>query len=398
MTVEQREALTFRLERFRALGMGVLETASATFLLLIAHRVFAAGPAVKGLIQSSGSFGLLLSPLIVIWAATRGLDAGRAASRLFAVGAVALLVAAATPWLPVFVGGVLVAFVCVAGAAPFFAGIYEANYRADRRGDLFSRNVMVRIAGSILFAWGAGWLLDRHEGAWPVVLVTYAVALGVGAACLRRCPAVVVSAGAGTHPLRAFRVVGEDPVFRWTLVSWMLMGFANLTMFPLRVEYLSNRRYGLDLSAEEVALLTSVIPNVARLCFTRAWGRLFDRMNFLTLRALLNTGFMLGILSFFTGGGMTGLVVGALLFGVSNAGADVAWTLWVTKFAPPGRVTEYMAVHTFLTGLRGVVAPFAAFYLALHAGIATTAVVMAGMILVASLILPRGKSRAAGSS
>jgi hypothetical protein len=396
--VEQREALTFRLERFRALGMGVLETANATFLLLIAHRVFAAGPAVKGLIQSSGSLGLLLSPLIVIWAATRGLDAGRAASRLFAVGAVALLVAAATPWLPVFVGGVLVAFVCVAGAAPFFAGIYEANYRADRRGDLFSRNVMVRIAGSILFAWGAGWLLDRHEGAWPVVMVTYAVALGVGAACLRRCPAVVVSAGAGTHPLRAFRVVGEDPVFRWTLVSWMLMGFANLTMFPLRVEYLSNRRYGLDLSAEEVALLTSVIPNVARLCFTRAWGRLFDRMNFLTLRALLNTGFMLGILSFFTGGGMTGLVAGALLFGVSNAGADVAWTLWVTKFAPPGRVTEYMAVHTFLTGLRGVVAPFAAFYLALHAGIATTAVVMAGMILVASLILPRGKSRAAQGS
>ena len=396
MTVEQREALTFRLERFRALGMGVLETANATFLLLIAHRVFAAGPAVKGLIQSSGSFGLLLSPLIVIWAATRGLDAGRAASRLFAVGAVALLVAAATPWLPVFVGGCLAAFVCVAGAAPFFAGIYEANYRADRRGDLFSRNVMVRIAGSILFAWGAGWLLDRHQGAWPVVMVTYAVALGVGAACLRRCPAVVVRAGAGTHPLRAFRVVGEDPVFRWTLVSWMLMGFANLTMFPLRVEYLSNRRYGLDLSAEEVALLTSVIPNVARLCFTRAWGRLFDRMNFLTLRALLNTGFMLGILSFFTGGGMTGLVAGALLFGVSNAGADVAWTLWVTKFAPPGRVTEYMAVHTFLTGLRGVVAPFAAFYLALHAGIATTAVVMAGMILVASLILPRGKSRAAG--
>ena len=46
MTVEQREALTFRLERFRALGMGVLETANATFLLLIAHRVFAAGPAV----------------------------------------------------------------------------------------------------------------------------------------------------------------------------------------------------------------------------------------------------------------------------------------------------------------------------------------------------------------
>jgi MFS family permease len=167
------------------------------------------------------------------------------------------------------------------------------------------------------------------------------------------------------------------------------MGFANLTMFPLRVEYLSNTRYGLNLSATDIALLTSIIPNVARLCFSRAWGRLFDRMDFLTLRAILNTGFMLGILSFFTGTGWPGLTAGAILFGISNAGADVAWTLWVTKFAPPGRVTEYMAVHTFLTGLRGIVAPFAAFYLASHAGIGPTAIAMALMILAASLILSR---------
>ena len=46
-----------------------------------------------------------------------------------------------------------------------------------------------------------------------------------------------------------------------------------------------------------------------------------------------------------------------------------------------------MAVHTFLTGLRGIVAPFAAFYLAAHAGIGPTATAMALMILAASLIL-----------
>ncbi|MCX6886215.1 MAG: MFS transporter, partial [Verrucomicrobia bacterium] len=45
----------------------------------------------------------------------------------------------------------------------------------------------------------------------------------------------------------------------------------------------------------------------------------------------------------------------------SNAGADVAWGLWVTKFAPPGRVADYMSVHTFFTGVRGVVAPLVAF-------------------------------------
>jgi hypothetical protein len=56
-------------------------------------------------------------------------------------------------------------------------------------------------------------------------------------------------------------------------------------------------------------------------------------------------------------------VGGAIAFGISNAGADVAWSLWVIKFAPPERVADYMSVHTFFTGVRGVLAPLAAFYL-----------------------------------
>ena len=41
----------------------------------------------------------------------------------------------------------------------------------------------------------------------------------------------------------------------------------------------------------------------------------------------------------------------------------MAWSLWVTKFAPPGKVPDYMAVHTFFTGLRGLLAPVTAFTL-----------------------------------
>ena len=45
---------------------------------------------------------------------------------------------------------------------------------------------------------------------------------------------------------------------------------------------------------------------------------------------------------------------------ISGAGADVAWSLWVTKFAPPERVADYMSVHTFFTGVRGFLAPVTA--------------------------------------
>jgi hypothetical protein len=121
-------------------------------------------------------------------------------------------------------------------------------------------------------------------------------------------------------------------------------------------------------------------------------------MNFFTLRILLNTGFMLGILSFFTGTGLAGLYIGAVLFRISNAGADLAWSLWVTKVAPPALTTEYMTVHTFLTGIRGIIAPFAAFYMAACFGIGVTAVSMAALILTASLVLARERPRTASET
>ena len=187
--------------------------------------------------------------------------------------------------------------------------------------------------------------------------------------------------------MRALRFVRDDVVFRRTLVAWMLMGFANLMMLPLRVEYLAHERYGLHLPADQIALYTSVVPNLARLVMSPVWGRLFDRMNFFALRFALNVGFIVGILSFFTTNSTTGLVCGAVFYGISNAGGDVAWSLWVTKFAPPDRVADYMSVHTSFTGLRGVAAPVVAFQLAGVVALPVLGWISAGLIGAACLVL-----------
>ena len=81
------------------------------------------------------------------------------------------------------------------------------------------------------------------------------------------------------------------------------------------------------------------------------------------------------------------LLAGAVIFGIANAGGDVAWGLWVTKLAPPERVADYMSVHTFFTGVRGVTAPVAAFYAAQSLALGTIGLVCAGLILAASLLL-----------
>jgi hypothetical protein len=137
----------------------------------------------------------------------------------------------------------------------------------------------------------------------------------------------------------------------------------------------------------KVALLTGVVPNLARLMMSPIWGHLFDHINFFALRVSVNCGFAIGILTFFTSDLLTGLVLGAVAFGVSNAGGDVAWSLWVTKFAPPDRVADYMSVHTFLTGVRGVLAPLVAFFAVGTLTLGWLAGISAALIIVATLLL-----------
>jgi len=167
----------------------------------------------------------------------------------------------------------------------------------------------------------------------------------------------------------------------------MAPGFANLMMLPMRIEYLGNPAHGLARSAAEIAFLTGVVPNLARLVMNPVWGWLFDRTNFFALRIVLNCGFALGILAFFTSDTTTGLIMGAIIYGISTAGGDVAWGLWVTKFAPPGRVADYMGVHTFLTGIRGIAAPAVAFQLVQHFALSSLGWFSAILIVISTLLL-----------
>lgn len=396
MTDLQRTTLTYRMERWRALTLGILETAASTFLLLIAVRQFHAGAFAKSWIAAGSSVGLLLTPLVVTWVARHGARPSTAAARILLAGSLAFLAPALLPWTPVFVVGSVLGLTAVSAVVPLLTQMYQENYPAAQRGRLFSRTVMLRILAAAAFAKLAGLLLAYDFASYQWLLLIFAAAAAAAALLLQQCPTSPLENSGSSHPLRALRYVRDDPLFRRTLIAWMLMGFANLMMLPLRIEYLAHERYGLQLPADQIALYTAVLPNLARLVMSPVWGWWFDRLNFFTLRVLLNVGFMIGILAFFTTHSPTGLIIGALIYGVSNAGGDVAWSLWVTKFAPPERTADYMSVHTAFTGLRGLLAPATAFFLAQSISLPTLGWFAAGLIGVASLILlpelPRRRS------
>lgn len=388
----RRTAITYRYERWRAVSSGILETAGATFLLLIAVRWFDAGAVSKSLVAAGGSVGLMISPWIVTQVEALRWPVALAACRLAVLGAITFLGMALFPALPVFVAGSIIAMTTSAAAIPLLTQVYQENYPDRERGKLFSRTFMIRIATAAVFSELAGRMLSGYIGYFRWLLLVFAGAFALTAFCLARVPSQPLTASGGTHPFRALRFAREDKLFGRTLLMWMLMGFANLMVIPLRVEYLANEKYGvqwdgLPLTAAKIALFTGVIPNLARLVMSPVWGWLFDRLNFFVLRVALNVGFALGMLTFFATDDLTGLVLGAVIYGISNAGGDVAWSLWVTKFAPPERVADYMSVHTCFTGVRGVVAPLVAFQLAAFWSPQAISWLGAGMILAATLIL-----------
>jgi MFS family permease len=405
-----RTGLTYRYECWRAISAGVIETAGTTFLLLIAVRGYQAGALAKALVAGGGSVGLMCAPWVVSRVEAAGWPIAQAASRLAALGACSFLVMALVSALPVLVAGSVLAMACTSAAIPLMTQIYQENYPETERGRRFARAIMIRIATAACFGQLAGLALSdmtRFEFLgrqfsgdiryFPWLLLAFAAAFAFASYCLNRVPSQPLTASGGTHPFRALRYVRDDRVFRQTLISWMFLGFATLMMAPLRVEYLANEKYGVTLhgaamTTGAIALLTGVIPNIARLILNPLWGWLFDRMNFFVLRITLNLGFALGILSFFTTGSMTGLILGAICYGASSAGGDVAWSLWVTKFAPPERVADYMSVHTFFTGVRGVVAPIVSFQLVSGLPLSFLGWASAGLILVAtSFLIPEIK-------
>ena len=408
--------LTYRFDRLRSIPAGILDGASNTFLLIIAVKAFEAGPTPKSFIAAAGNIGLLLSLWLVPLAERSRQPAMRIAAWLMIAGAISFFAAAALPTLPMLILAAVVGIGAANAIIPLTTSMYRDNYAPRERGKYVSRTFVVRIAATAIFGELAGRLLTEDISLFRLLLVAFGVASLFGAWCLWQIPSkslihisdslVNKTSVDDTPPLPisphggeelrtgikfnafgAMRFLKTDRVLRWTLTSWMLMGFANLMMWPLRVEFLANPKYGLLLDPHEIAIYTILIPSVARLALSPLWGWLFDRMNFFVLRITLNVGFALGIAAFFTGSSTVGLIIGALIFGASNAGGEIAWNLWVTKFSPPEHVAEYMSVHTFFTGVRGIAAPLLAFQLTQTLDIAGIALVCAAFIVLASLIL-----------
>jgi MFS family permease len=354
-------------------------------VLLVAIQHFHAGPNVKAALAGASFLGLFLAPLAVTIVAQRGSPLNRALALMLSAAALALAASGTSGSLWLFVAGVLVGVPLIQATVPLVTAMWEQNVPARIRGRWFGVIASASTAAGALSGLAIARWMGADAGRYRPVMIALAGGVALAAVAALRIPGAPPARG-GRNPLARLSLLWRHPRFGTISIAWMLLGFGNLITVPLRTELLASGDYGPVYAAEMVLYLTVVLPQVAALLSVLVWGPLFDRLDFLWLRMILNGLFVVSILTFFTAS-LPMQVLGAVLFGLAQGGGLVAWNLWVTKYAPPHRTADYMAVHTFLTGVRGIGAPFIAY--ALLDGWPLSWVIRLGvlLILLASLML-----------
>lgn len=389
-----RATRTYNRDRIRGACNGVLETCLQVFGLLVIIREFHAPGTVKSLLVAAHPLGLLLTPLTLFLFGRLGWPTATTVARNYGLAAGALLISVLTPHPVLFFLGTAVAAMVLAQQMPLMVHIYTENYAPSRRGRLLSTSIVLSVVVATVFSLAGGALLDLDLRNYRWLFAAAALAAVVAGLAVRGIPSSPISPSGGRNPLINLRYAWKDRVFGAMLAVWMLMGLGNLLILPLRIEYMANPAYGINASNAQIALATAVIPSLVRVFTTHLWGSLFDRYDFFIIRITLNFAALAAILLFFSTRSIWLLYLAGAIFGFAMAGANIAWSLWVTKFAPPGKTAEYMSVHTFATGIRGTVAPFIGFATIVALSPLSTALISSALITLSIVLLLPLRSRA----
>ncbi len=358
-----RAKTTYRWDRIRGIGAGINEAIIGTFMLYIAIKVYDAPNASKAFLMSAGSIGMLMTP-IFLWIATHlKVYCNRACSFYTAFTAFTLTVTLFTNNLETYlVCAMTVLFLSPQGAVMMMQ-IYAQNYDSGERGRRLSSFQMISHASVIITVYICGKALDADLSYYKWVLFSSVLGFSLASLCYSRMPSDRLVMQPGHRPWHNFSLLWKDKTFGALLIIWVTIEMGNFMTLPIRMEYLVNTKYGINLSGTQAGMLLKSIPLILSFLTVKLWGVLFDRYNFIRTRLLASVFMAVSIGLFFASETLAWLIVSSVLFGIAEGGGRLVASLWITKVAPNDKVSNYLSVYTVASGLRGIIAPFAGYAL-----------------------------------
>jgi MFS family permease len=273
--------------------------------------------------------------------------------------------------------------------------LYADHYPMQKRAQLFSFGLMFSSLASVSlgFICSALFNIDLENYRW--IYLTVGLLYCLSSIAIHNMPEDTTGLKnerkfikqALIQPLKNLYLVIKYPRFGYVILIWFIFGFANLWTAPVRVAYLAEAQDGLNLDPGLIALIVVVIPFVIRMIFYRFWAKIFDKYNFIVIRIVLSSIIGLGLLLFFVSYRVELVILGQIIFNIAFSGSTFAWNLWVTKIAPPGQSANFMSVHTFFTGIRGIIGPFVGFAVFRATSAQTIGIISICLILTSVLLL-----------
>ncbi len=341
-----RRNLTF--DFASAIFYGVYLSAINTFVPVIARRLGAsalllafitAAPAVGNIIAVLASHYLQnrrkMPFMVAAWTIGRGLFV------------LMPFIVAPAPFVLIVVMHWLIVSLSVTGYVEVMRAIYPAAIRGRamayvRVGFTACATIMTPLFGQLLDVWS-------YQVLFPIAAICGVLSgLSFGQVTYEESVAEK-----RTDLLEPWRIFWRDARYRDYSIAFMLCGFGYLLIAPLIPILLVDE---LQLNYSQVGLL-GMINSIFWMAFYVVWGRSVDRRGGLwTVKInLFLTAFI--ALAFGLAYDIWFVAVAYIITGITVAGTDLGWMNAIMQFARKEEIGHYTALHAFLVGVRGIVAP-----------------------------------------
>ncbi len=387
LTSAQITRKTYKCDLWRGGFEGILSSGAQTFCLFIAIRYFNAEEITKALIAAAPFMGMFLSMVLLHYASDTNWKKSTWGALPSIITGVCLLASAWVTSVQLFATLVVLAYICRSALLPFITDIYGDNYPSDRRGEFFSKPLLLSVGMAAVSGFIGSHILEKDIEYYSIIFTFLGFCALFKAIAVYNMPSKRIDQSPHENPFGNMKYAWQDRSFGYVLLTWFIMGFANLWTLPLRVDYITSPEWGIEGSAIYVAMIITVIPESLRMLFIPFWAKLFDKMNFVILRMILNLCFAAGVLLFFVTSNPWIIGAGSALIGIAFSGGSIAWNLWVIKYAPPGKTGAYMSVHVSLTGIRGTLGPIIGYWAVGLMGTQNIGIVSCAMMLIATFML-----------
>ena len=269
----------------------------------------------------------------------------------------------------------VLAAVGTAGWSPLSGDLLRKFYGESYRGRAFGLINAAIFSGMMVATFAFGRALDANQNAFRVFFPAAALLYAVGVLLLRRLvratgddrpdgspPPEPLSLRSLIDPILHMRaVLREDRVFLQYEAAFMTYGVGWMICNALLPVLATDR---LHMTYTEFAASTQVVYPLCMLLFTFPVGWLSDKIGPAKISCYsfaLLLFYPIGLLGAET---VSQVALATVVYGIAMAGVQIGWMLGPVSLAPtPDKVPQYVAIHTTLVGIRGIVAQFVGMFL-----------------------------------